>query len=78
MDLEQTSVSQPRTFADLKKEGVKLTLNLHPADGFAFYEEPYRAIATDIGMNPEGKDTIPWITSDKKLMEAVAKQGQKK
>lgn len=60
-----------RLLADLKKEGVKLTLNLHPADGFAFYEEPYRAIATDIGMNPEGKDTIPWITSDKKLMEAV-------
>lgn len=34
-----------RLLADLKKEGVKLTLNLHPADGFAFYEEPYRAIA---------------------------------
>lgn len=62
-----------RLLADLKKEGVKLTLNLHPADGFAFYEEPYRAIAADIGMNPEGKDTIPWVTSDKKLMKAVFK-----
>ena len=46
---------------------------MHPADGFAFYEEPYRAIAADIGMNPEGKDTIPWVTSDKKLMKAVFK-----
>ena len=24
-------------------------------------------------MNPEGKDTIPWVTSDKKLMKAVFK-----
>ena len=29
-----------RLLADLKKEGVKLTLNLHPADGVACYEEP--------------------------------------
>ena len=35
-----------RLLADLKKEGVKLTLNLHPADGFAFYEELDRLLIT--------------------------------
>lgn len=62
-----------RLLADLKNENIKLTLNLHPADGFASYEEQYGSLAKDIGMHPTDTTRIPWVSSDKKLMSAVFK-----
>ena len=62
-----------RLLSDLKNEGIKLTLNLHPADGFASYEEQYGSLAKDLDMHPTDTTRIPWVSSDKKLMSAVFK-----
>lgn len=57
----------------LKKNDVKVTLNLHPADGIASYEEDYPSMAKDMGVDPQTKQTIPWINSDKKFMKNMFK-----
>lgn len=54
-----------------ENEGCHVTLNLHPADGVAPFEEKYQAVARDLGKNPDSKDTIPWVNSDKRLIKAV-------
>ena len=55
----------------LKDEGYRVTLNLHPADGVAPFEEQYKDLAQDLGMDSDSKDTIRWVGSDKRLMKAV-------
>lgn len=57
----------------LKKNDVKVTLNLHPADGVASYEEQYPALAKSMGVDPQSKQTIPWVNSDKRTMQNVFK-----
>lgn len=57
----------------LKENKVKVTLNLHPADGVASYEENYSGLAADMGVDPQSKQTIPWINSDKKFMQKMFK-----
>ena len=57
----------------LKQNNVKVTLNLHPADGVAAYEEKYPEMAKDMGVDPATKQTIPWINSDKKFMKNMFK-----
>lgn len=58
---------------DLHKEQLKVTLNLHPADGIAAYEEQYPLVARDMGIDPTSKRTIPWVNSDKHFINAVFK-----
>lgn len=55
----------------LKNEGCHVTLNLHPADGVAPFEEQYKAVARALGKNPDSKDTIRWVNSDKGLIKSV-------
>lgn len=57
----------------LKQNNVKVTLNLHPADGVAAYEEKYSEMAKDMGVDPATKQTIPWVNSDKKFMKNMFK-----
>lgn len=57
----------------LKQNDLKITLNLHPADGVAAYEENYTEIAKDMGVDPETKKTIPWVNSDKKFIRSMFK-----
>ena len=57
----------------LKQNNVKVTLNLHPADGVAAYEEKYSEVAKDMGVDPATKQTIPWVNSDKKFMKNMFK-----
>ncbi|MBO5419730.1 MAG: DUF5110 domain-containing protein [Bacteroidales bacterium] len=52
----------------LKDQGLKVTLNLHPADGFYAYEECYPALAKGMGMDPAEKKHIEWTNSDKTFM----------
>ena len=59
----------PGKFMDyLKDEGLKVTLNLHPADGFDHWEECYPALAKSLGKDPASEDRIEWINSDKQFM----------
>lgn len=57
----------------LKDNGLKITLNLHPADGVASYDEQYPALAKDMGVDPASGQTIPWVNSDKRFMTNIFK-----
>ncbi|KAI4618759.1 hypothetical protein J4E80_005363 [Alternaria sp. BMP 0032] len=54
----------------LHDRGMRLTLNLHPADGFRPHEEQYSEVAKYLGIDPQSKQTIPFDCTDKKFMDA--------
>ena len=59
--------------ASLRDKELKVTLNIHPADGVASYEEMYPEMAKWMGL-PEGStERIPWISSDRRYMEGIMK-----
>ncbi len=55
----------------LKDEGLKVTVNLHPADGFDHYEECYPALAESLGRDAADTSRIEWVNSDKKFMTGM-------
>ncbi|KAH4036446.1 hypothetical protein HBI81_170420 [Parastagonospora nodorum] len=54
----------------LHDRGMKITLNLHPADGFRFFEEQYPRVAKYMGIDPATKQTIEFDCTSKKFMDA--------
>ena len=62
----------PQKFMNyLKDEGLKVTINLHPADGFDHFEEKYPALAESLGRDAADTSRIEWVNSDKKFMTEV-------
>ena len=62
----------PQKFMNyLKDEGLKVTINLHPADGFDHFEEKYPALAESLGRDASDTSRIEWVNSDKKFMTEV-------
>ncbi|MEN2434486.1 TIM-barrel domain-containing protein [Weeksellaceae bacterium A-14] len=57
----------------LKKNDLKITLNLHPADGVSNYEQGFEAMAKDMGLDPKTTKNIPWTGSDKNFIKALFK-----
>ena len=55
----------------LKDNGLKVTVNLHPADGFDHYEERYPALAQSLGRDADDKSRIDWVNSDKEFMTGM-------
>ena len=53
----------------LKKEDLKITLNLHPADGVGPHEEQFKKMARRLG-HKNLKKAIPFDCTDKKFMKA--------
>jgi alpha-glucosidase (family GH31 glycosyl hydrolase) len=53
-----------------KRFGVKLALNLHPADGVYPHEDAYVAMARHMGINPESKTLVDFDIADPRFMEA--------
>ena len=53
----------------LDEQGVKTTMNLHPADGVRPYEKKYNEFMQRLGKN-DGK-TYTWLGSDKKYVKAL-------
>ena len=52
--------------ADLKRRGLRVTFNLHPAQGVRFFEDQYKEFAQAMGVDPKTGRTIPFdITSPK-------------
>lgn len=45
---------------DLHERGLAVTLNLHPADGIAFYDEMYVRCCNRLGLDYTKKDAIPF------------------
>ena len=53
----------------LDAQGVKATMNLHPADGVRPYEKKYKEFMQHLGLN-DGK-AHEWFGSDKKYVKAI-------
>jgi alpha-glucosidase len=47
-------------------EGLKATLNMHPASGVQPWEQAYSAMAAAMGVNPATRKAIPFNIADKK------------
>jgi len=52
--------------AKLHAEGLKTSLNLHPASGVQPWEDAYPAMATAMGIDPATKQYVPFDITDKK------------
>ena len=49
----------------LKDRNLKITLNLHPADGVRYFEDMYEEMATAMGIDPKTEAVVPFdITND--------------
>ena len=53
----------------LKKQNLKVTLNLHPADGVRFFEDAYKEFAEYMGIDPTTEKTVEFDITDKKFIE---------
>ena len=58
----------------LKENDLKVTVNLHPAEGFDHYEASYPALSKSLGRDVSDKSRIEWINSDKKFMTNMFEQ----
>ncbi|CAO2649375.1 Nn.00g067600.m01.CDS01 [Neocucurbitaria sp. VM-36] len=54
----------------LHDRGMRLTLNLHPADGFRHHEDQYPEVARYLGIDPATKQTVPFDCTNKRFMDA--------
>jgi alpha-glucosidase (family GH31 glycosyl hydrolase) len=54
---------------DVHADGLKVTLNLHPASGVQPYEQPYAAMAKAMGQDPKLGKYVPFDITDKKFAE---------
>ena len=60
----------PKFLEYLHDNNLKVTLNLHPADGVLSYEDGFKGMSKDLELNPSTTKNIPWIGSDKKFATA--------
>ncbi|WP_243076249.1 glycoside hydrolase family 31 protein [Microbacterium sp. SS28] len=61
----------PEAFLDeLHSRGLKVTLNLHPADGVRSFEDAYRGMAEALGRDPEAGERIPFEITDPAFLAA--------
>ncbi|MEK5254009.1 TIM-barrel domain-containing protein [Paenibacillus sp. FSL F4-0125] len=57
----------------LHERGLRVTLNVHPADGVRAFEDPYLAIAAELGLDPEKGDAVEFDITDPKFLRAYFK-----
>ena len=58
----------------LHDHGMRITLNLHPADGIRAYEEAYPAIAAELGnVDTANEAPVDFDITSKKFLEAYFK-----
>src|ERR1700733_1213323 len=58
----------PKAFLDhIHEEGLKTTLNLHPASGVQPWEAAYPAMATAMGIDPATRKYVPFDITNKKF-----------
>lgn len=57
----------------LHEHGMKITLNVHPADGIRAYEEAYERIAEKMGIDPASGIPVQFDAADPHFMEVYLK-----
>ena len=64
----------PKRFLQkLHERGMKITLNVHPADGVQGHEEMYEEMAKELGVNAKEEDPILFDASSKEFLQAYFK-----
>ncbi len=58
-----------RFLAWVHEQGLKTTLNMHPASGVQPFEEQYPAMAAAMGIDPATKNYVPFDITNKKFAE---------
>ena len=62
---------EPEEFlAWLHENGLRVTLNVHPADGVRSYEEPYAAMAAALGRDASTGEPISFDVTDREFLTA--------
>lgn len=59
-----------RFLNDLHRRGMKVTLNLHPADGVQPHEEAYASMCQAMGRDADKKQAIDFDPTDERFMQA--------
>jgi alpha-glucosidase (family GH31 glycosyl hydrolase) len=57
----------------LHEQGLKVTLNVHPADGIGPHEDMYAAFMKEMGADTAGSPRLPYDASDKKYLDLLFK-----
>ncbi|KAF2181626.1 glycoside hydrolase family 31 protein [Zopfia rhizophila CBS 207.26] len=60
----------PAFLEELHERNLKVTLNVHPADGIRGYEDQYERVAEYLGYDPKKKQQIPFDCTDKDFIDA--------
>ena len=64
-------IPDPAAFlADLHARGLRVSLNLHPADGVRSFEDAHADLANRLGLDPAAGDPIPFDVADPAFMTA--------
>lgn len=58
----------------VQARGVRVTLNLHPADGVRWYEDRYEAFMRRNGRDPLSRETLGFDAGDRRYMEALLRE----
>lgn len=58
---------------EMHERGLKVTLNLHPADGVGKHEKQFGAMCKALGLDPEKTDRIPFDCTDPNFVDAYFK-----
>ena len=65
----------PKEFMSwLHEHGMKITLNVHPADGVRAFEEPYKRVAEKMGIDPKSELPVQFDPTDPHFMEVYLKE----
>ncbi|KAK7190267.1 hypothetical protein DPSP01_006795 [Paraphaeosphaeria sporulosa] len=54
----------------LHERGMKVSLNVHPADGIRHWEDQYKEVAKAMGIDPKSKEPVRFDCTDKKFIDA--------
>ncbi|NMD45719.1 MAG: DUF4968 domain-containing protein [Propionibacterium sp.] len=58
----------------LHEHGLTVALNVHPADGVRAFEEPYRRIATAMGIDPATEQPVDFDIADQRFVVSYFEQ----
>ncbi len=64
----------PALLSWLHDQGLKVALNVHPADGVRAFEEPYRRIAEALGVDPRTEQPVDFDIADQGFLRAYLEQ----
>lgn len=58
------------TVDQLHRRGLRVGLNVHPAEGVGSHEDAYQPMATELGLDPAGTAPIAFDVTDRAFMDA--------